>query len=93
MPRAIFNPYGNALPFGGDPPVAQAYRYADPDTLRVKDAERALWMGTGETDPGLLYNQIPDPTLTARFPVAVPTPKSSGDWCYPVYDGAFLYRD
>jgi hypothetical protein len=93
MPRNIQNPYRNPMPFCGNPPVAQVYRDLNPnDTLRVNDAERALWMGTGETDPGLMFNQIPDPTLTARFPVAVPTPKSSGDWIGPIFDGAYLYR-
>lgn len=92
MPRPrpkkdINNPYGNPMPFGPYPPCLQ-----DRPHLSLPNVEDALWRGTDEMQPGLVFNQIPDPTLRATFPMPVPNPKDPNAWVSPWFEGAYRYR-
>lgn len=59
------NKYGNPMPYGGGHEVRSLFPVIEP--IEDNFIER-LYRGTGQTDEGLFFNRIPDPTLSARHP-------------------------
>lgn len=65
------NPYANPMPFGLPP----GYVVPSGIAVEVESPDAVLFRGTGETNQGLLYNTIPDTSLTSRLAMPKPTPK------------------
>lgn len=60
------NPYANPLPFDAINPARRA-RELNP-TIEAVNYTQRMFTGTDETSEGLIFNTIPDPTLTGRGP-------------------------